>query len=300
MRLENSELRAFRAVIEEGGFKRAADALHISQSAVSQAVAGLEAKLDAPLVRRGKDLRLTDIGKRLFEHAVDVHREEQQTLEDIAQLKQGRRETLNLALSASINRFYAPELISTYCRRNPNTRLKVSELPARSIISAVLSGQVELGFGPFQKDMGAFTTFGLYRDSRHLVVSPRHPRYQEMVDGDEGALKLTPLITSALDNPDLRPSIQRIRDQFSTVWEVSSLLLRIHMVEQGMGVAFIDRKLLDEHPSCSQFRIMDDVSFGRIDKEVGLYYRKDRSLSDGARSFIDLCSEHWGLGGTGD
>ncbi len=39
MRLENSELRAFRAVIEEGGFKRAADALHISQSAVSQAVA---------------------------------------------------------------------------------------------------------------------------------------------------------------------------------------------------------------------------------------------------------------------
>ena len=45
MRLENSELRAFRAVIEEGGFKRAAAALHISQSAVSQAVAGLEAKL---------------------------------------------------------------------------------------------------------------------------------------------------------------------------------------------------------------------------------------------------------------
>ena len=41
MRFENSELRAFRAVIEEGGFKRAADTLHISQSAVSQAVAGL-------------------------------------------------------------------------------------------------------------------------------------------------------------------------------------------------------------------------------------------------------------------
>ncbi len=45
MRFENSELRAFRAVIEEGGFRRAAEALHISQSAVSQAVAGLESKL---------------------------------------------------------------------------------------------------------------------------------------------------------------------------------------------------------------------------------------------------------------
>jgi DNA-binding transcriptional LysR family regulator len=103
MRLENSELRAFRAVIEEGGFKRAAEALHISQSAVSQAVAGLESKLGTALVQRGKELKLTDAGKRLFEHAVDVLRDEQQTLEDIAQLKHGRTETLDLALSASIS-----------------------------------------------------------------------------------------------------------------------------------------------------------------------------------------------------
>tara|TARA_R110002072_G_scaffold4764_5_gene33300 strand:- start:21511 stop:22398 length:888 start_codon:yes stop_codon:yes gene_type:complete len=295
MRLENSELRAFRAVIEEGGFKRAADALHISQSAVSQAVAGLEFKLEAPLVQRGKELRLTDVGSRLFEYAVDVLQEEQQTLEDIAQLKQGKTETLSLALSASINRFDAPELINAYYRDNPHTRMKVAEMPSRSIISAVLSGNVELGLGPFQKDMVAFDTIPLYRDSRHLVLSPKHARYEDMINGDEKALKLTPLIASALDNPDMRPSIQRLRDQFSTVWEVSSLSLRIHMVEEGMGVTFIDRKLLEEHPSCANFRIMDDVSFGRIDKEVGLYYRAGKHLSDSARNFIALCQSFWSL-----
>ena len=295
MRLENSELRAFRAVIEEGGFKRAADALHISQSAVSQAVAGLEFKLEAPLVQRGKELRLTDVGRRLFEYAVDVLQEEQQTLEDIAQLKQGKTETLSLALSASINRFDAPELINAYYRDNPHTRMKVAEMPSRSIISAVLSGNVELGLGPFQKDMVAFDTIPLYRDSRHLVLSPKHARYEDMINGDEKALKLTPLIASALDNPDMRPSIQRLRDQFSTVWEVSSLSLRIHMVEEGMGVTFIDRKLLEEHPSCANFRIMDDVSFGRIDKEVGLYYRAGKNLSDSARNFVALCQSFWSL-----
>jgi DNA-binding transcriptional LysR family regulator len=185
MRLENSELRAFRAVIEEGGFKRAADSLHISQSAVSQAVAGLESKLEVTLLNRGKELVLTDAGRRLFEHAVDVLR------------------------------------------------------------------------------------------------------------GDAGALKLTPLIASALDNPELRPSIQRLRDQFSTVWEVSSLSLRIHMVAQGMGVTFLDRKVLREHPSCRDFRIMDDLSFGTIDKEVGLYYRSGRILSDSARDFMGLCQQYW-------
>jgi DNA-binding transcriptional LysR family regulator len=295
MRFENSELRAFRAVIEEGGFKRGADALHISQSAVSQAVAGLEGKLATPLILRGKDLRLTDAGKRLFDHAVEVLLDEQQTLEDIAQLRQGITETLRLALSASINRFYAPELISAYYRENPRARLMIAELPARKIIYEVLSGSVEMGLGPFQKDMQAFETVPLYTDSRHLVVSPQHPQYHSMMRGEEGALKLTPLITSALDSPDMRPAIQRLRDQFSTVWEVTSLRLRIHMVSEGMGVTFIDRKLLQDHPVAREFHIMDDVSFGRIHKEVGLYYRAGRQPSGAAGQFIGLCERFWGL-----
>lgn len=295
MRLENSELRAFRAVIEEGGFKRAAESLHISQSAVSQSVAGLEAKLDTPLVQRGKELQLTDAGRRMFAHAVNVLRDEQATLEEIAELKHGKVETLDLALSASINRFYAPDLVSAYYQENPRTGMKISEMPARSIVYAVLAGDVELGLGPFQKDMAAFETVPLYSDSRHLVISPRHPRYEQMIRGDQGALKLTPLITSALDSPDLRPSIQRVRDQFSTVWEVSSLPLRIHMVEQGMGVAYIDRKLLREHPACAEFRIMDDVSFGRIHKQVGLYYLAGRQPSVSTLNFIDLCKRFWKL-----
>ena len=293
MRFENSELRTFRAEVEAGGFKRAAEVLHVSQSAVSQSVAGLEGKLEMPLLERGRTPRLTDAGRRLFKHAVEVLQEEQRALEDLAMLKQGRLETLNLALSASINRFYAPELISAYYQENPQIRLKLSELPSRNIIHAVLSGTAELGLGPFQRKMQAFETIPLYEDARHLVVSPRHPNFEAMMAGDERALRRTPLITSALDHPELRPSIQRLRDQFSTVWEVSSLMLRVHMVSEGMGVAFIDGQLLSEHPPCQDFRIMDDLSFGRIDKQVGLYYRADTVLSDSARRFVALCQRFW-------
>jgi LysR family transcriptional regulator, benzoate and cis,cis-muconate-responsive activator of ben and cat genes len=295
VRFENSELRAFRAVVEQSGFKRAAEALHISQSAVSQAVANIEAKLDTPLLTRGKQLKLTDAGKRLFDHAVEVLREEQQTLEDIAQLKLGKTDTLNVAMGSSITRYYGEELISAYYADNPRTRMKIAEMPSRNIIYAVLGGSVELGLGPFQKHMPAFDTVPLYSDSRHLVVSPQHPQYEAMIRGDERALKGTPLIASALDNPDMRPSIQRIRDQFSTVWEVSSMALRIYMVEQGMGVTFLDEKSLEEHPRCQGFTIMDDVSFGRIERQVGLYYRAGKNLSDAGQNFISLCRRYWSL-----
>ncbi|MFV8818581.1 LysR family transcriptional regulator [Haliea sp. E17] len=295
MRFENSELRAFRAVIEEGGFRRAAEALHISQSAVSQAVAALESKLGLSLIERGKQMRLTDAGRRLFDHAFEVLSSEQQTLEDIAQLRSGRRETLNLALSASINRFHAPDLVVDYCRQFPRVRMKVVEMPARNIIYAVLSGAVELGFGPFQKDMQAFRAVPLYSDTRHLVVGPRHPLFAAIMRGEEEALQQTALITSALDNPELRPSIQRIRDQFSTVWEVSSLSLRIHLIGEGMGVTFMDRQVLLEHPDCADFRVIDDVSFGTISKQVGVYSRADQALSESAARFVSLCGERWNL-----
>ena len=80
---------------------------------------GWRFKLGTPLVQRGKELRLTDAGKRLFEHAVDVLRDEQQTLEDIAQLRQARRDP-EPGLSASINRFLRPELVSAYYPGKPS------------------------------------------------------------------------------------------------------------------------------------------------------------------------------------
>jgi len=46
---------------------------------------------------------------------------------------------------------------------------------------------------------------------------------------------------------------------------------------------------------CAQFRIMDDVSFGRIRKQVGLYYRAGKQPSDSAVNFIALCERFWNL-----
>ena len=59
MQIERHEIRIFSAVVEEGGFSRAADRLNITQSAVSQAVANLEHKLDAQLLLRRNKPELT-------------------------------------------------------------------------------------------------------------------------------------------------------------------------------------------------------------------------------------------------
>jgi len=62
MQIERNEIRVFSAVVEAGGFSRAAERLNVSQSAVSQTIANLEHKLNAPLLVRGRKPTLTEAG----------------------------------------------------------------------------------------------------------------------------------------------------------------------------------------------------------------------------------------------
>lgn len=297
MRFENSELRTFRCVVELNGFNRAAEALHVSQSAVSQTIANLETKLGTPLLQRGKQLVLTDAGRRVLEHANNVLNEEQDVLTDIARLREGGREILNLAINSTINRFYAPRLLGRFAQANPAVQFKVTELPSRNLIYMALSGKADIALGPFQKHMEAFTTIPLYREQRHLVVSPRHPDYAALCKGSgkgvAKSLKQSVLITSFLDTPDQRPAIQRLRDRFETVWEVSSLTLRVHLVDQGLGAAFIDSRMLEEYPLCRDFALIKGQPFSTIERQVGLYYKAGKALNASTQAFIALCREFW-------
>jgi DNA-binding transcriptional LysR family regulator len=295
MRLENAELRTFRCVVEVNGFNRAAEVLHISQSAVSQTIANLEAKLEVVLLQRGKQLALTDAGRRLLEYAHEVLNEEQEVLQDIARLRQGGRQTLNLAINSTINRFYAPQLLHRFAAAQSAVQIKVTELPSRNLIYTVLSGKADLAIGPFQKHMEAFTTIPLYRENRHLVVSPRHPDYQNISKGLAKSLKDTVLITSFLDTPDQRPSQQRLRDRFLSVWEISSLSLRVQLVDQGLGVAFIDSKMLEEYPVCRDFTQIKGPPFSTIERQVGLYSKAGKTLNSCTHQFIELCREFWNV-----
>lgn len=293
MRLENGELRIFQAVAETGGFNRAAEQLHISQSAVSQAVANLEVKLDMLLIKRGRKPVLTQAGRRMLEYATQMLREERVVLDDIERIRTGASDTLSLAINSTVNRFYAPALIERFGQRQTNTRLKIVERPSRDLIYSVLSGYAELAIGPFQKQMEAFTTLPLYKENRHLVVSRNHSNFENIVEGKEVSLKDSALITSSLDNPEMRPAIARIRDRFKSVWEISSLSLRILLVDQGHGVAFMNDKILKEHPICKQFVVLDSVVYGSIERQVGLYYQTGKHLNNSEQCFLELCREFW-------
>jgi LysR family transcriptional regulator, hydrogen peroxide-inducible genes activator len=176
MQIERNEIRCFHAVVEAGGFSRAAERLDLSQSAVSQAIANLEHRLGAVLLRRGNPPQLTEAGIRLLRFAETVMNEERETLADIAQIKSGALSNLSLALSPAANARFGIDLLKEFSERNPLTRLKVVVAPSREIVYGVSDGRWELGFGPLQHSMPEYFAFHpCFSETRRLMAARDHP-----------------------------------------------------------------------------------------------------------------------------
>jgi DNA-binding transcriptional LysR family regulator len=187
---------------------------------------------------------------------------------------------------------YGRALMLEFCERNPLTRLKLDVAPSREIIYGVEEDRWELGFGPFQHNMpGHFVTTPFFTEARLLVVHEAHPQFESLKRDPESALPSATLLTSYLDDATRRPGQeQRLRNQFASVWEVSNLELRLALAEAGKGVTYLSNLLLDQ---LRGFHLIGGLEISRFEREVGLYYKRHRALSEGARRFIAICESHF-------
>jgi LysR family transcriptional regulator, hydrogen peroxide-inducible genes activator len=291
MQIERNELRCFHAVIEAGGFSRAAERLDLSQSAVSQTIANLEHRLGTRLLRRGNPPQPTEAGIRLLRFAETTLNEEREALADIGQIKSGALSTLSLALSPSANSRMGVALLKEFCERNPLTRLKIVVAPSREIVHGVGEGRWELGFGPFHHNMPAhFALRPCFSETRRLMIARDHPARGALAHNAVGTMRELPLLTSFLDDSTRRPTGERLRDAFGSVWEVSHMELRLALVADGKGVTYVSDLVMSVPP---QLVPVDGLPYSNIDRQVGAYHLKHQPVSQAGMRFLALCQERW-------
>lgn len=100
-----SQLAALSAILRAGSFERAAQMLHVTQSAISQRLRQLEEQVGTSLVIRSQPCRATEAGERLFRHAEEVRLLEQGVRRDLGLSKHTASDadgwpTLRLAVNA--------------------------------------------------------------------------------------------------------------------------------------------------------------------------------------------------------
>jgi DNA-binding transcriptional LysR family regulator len=143
--LDVKRMRILREVACQGSFSAAADALYLSQSAVSQQVATLEREVGMPLLARSSDgPRLTDAGSTLLTHADAVIarlEEAERELGEIAGLEAGR---LRLASFPSASATLVTRGLSVFRERYPSVELQFSEYEPEQSVPLLRRGEVDL------------------------------------------------------------------------------------------------------------------------------------------------------------
>lgn len=141
------QLRIFVAVAEREHVTRAAQALHLTQSAVSGAVAALEARHSVKLFDRvGRAIVLNEAGRAFLAEARGVLLRAgtaEAVLEDLGALRRGR---LTLHASQTIAGYWLPPRLVAFRAAHPSIELAVAIGNTAQVARAVAEGEAELGY----------------------------------------------------------------------------------------------------------------------------------------------------------
>lgn len=144
-----NELRAFLAVVETGSLGRAAEAMHLTQPALSRIVKRLEIAVGEPLFERHSGgMRLTPYGKALAPHAQVLCNEERMARDEMDRMRGLAKGVLRIGATAGASASLVPKAIGAYIEKWPGIAIEVTEGIWEELEQALENYQLDLIVGP--------------------------------------------------------------------------------------------------------------------------------------------------------
>ncbi len=139
------QLKAFLAVVELHSIRRAANALHITQPAISRAIRELEEHLAVPLfVRSAHGVTPTEYGLAFERRARLLEQEAERARDELRQMRDGQLGCVRVAVSSVPAMALLPQALALFRAQLPATALEFSEGLAPMVLPALREGLLDL------------------------------------------------------------------------------------------------------------------------------------------------------------
>ncbi|HWN07740.1 MAG TPA: LysR family transcriptional regulator [Pyrinomonadaceae bacterium] len=287
-----NQLEVLIAVAQEKSFSRAAERLHRTQPAISQAIRRLETEIGEPLFdRSSKDGTMTAAGRLLLGHAQQMLNLRLSAHAAIKELKGLHRGKLSLSANEYTVMYLLP-LLPVFRARHPHIKIEVKRSLASRISSEILARETEIGIVSFKPNDTGIASVAVLTDELALIVPPNHPlAARKVVSVRE--LGAESFIAHNVPSP-YREKVVRAFEKYRTPLNISLEMPTLEaikrFVEGGMGVALVPKLAAQSEIVRGQVAALT-VREMKLERRLYLVYRKSATLSHAARAFLRVARE---------
>jgi DNA-binding transcriptional LysR family regulator len=290
-------LATFAKAAELNSFTAAAQALRLTQAAVSQRIQALEQALDKSLFdRRGGRVLLTDAGRTLHGYArkiLDLHMAARHDVSGNAHPIAGE---LVIAASSIPGEHLLPALLSAFGRRHPHVRVRATVSDSSAVIGQVERGAVSLGLVGRKVGNPTLDFRFLASDRMVLVVLPGHPL------GTKKHVTVGQLAGEAIivreAGSGLRQCFEKALDRagrsladLNVVLELGSNEAIKEAVRRGVGVAVLSALAVEKEVGAGHLYALE-VKGISCDRDMFVVQDRRRVLPPTARLFLTFLETH--------
>lgn len=285
-------LKYFMEVARQKSFTRAAETLHVSQSAISKMIKDLEQELGIHLFNRSsRFIRLTDTGETFLRHAQEVVALFDNLIREVesASLSDRGRITIGLPPITGSTRF--AQLLGEFKKKFPQIDIALFEYGSKTIEAGVQDGSIDIGVICNAPDMGAYHAFTLSNDPLRVIASPDNPlsmlsevalsalRDEQFVMYRED-FSLYHKIVNGCVAAGFQPRI---------IFETSQRELMTQLVSTNLGVAILPSRTCAELDPASIATI--PLSQPHLHHQMTIVWKKGRHLNRAAHLWIEFARE---------
>src|SRR3954447_1425708 len=294
------QIEAFVEVVRRGTVSRAAEALGVTQPALTARLHGLEGELGQVLfARSGRGVRLTDAGRVFLPHAERALLAIADGRASVADLASGRAGKLVIGATGSVSSYVLPKVLKRFRTEHPKVELTVRTGHSEQVLELVVAESVEVAIVRELRHNDV-DVVPLYDDELTLVTHPSHPFARR------GSARLADVVAEGLVVFDRASSYYELTQALFVgagaaprmIMELDNFEAAKKMLEEGLGVALLPIVAVARELELGQLASVPIVDAGPVHRRMVVIRRNDVGPPGGiASAFLNLLLEMVGTEG---